>query len=103
MVTKGYRLVYNSSIVGFRFKTVDGNYLDTDVDSFGQNLPFSIWSLTKLPLIEHGDILVTQNELDGEHVVDDISVDKAQIQQLRDFLRVNKLNAVGEVVLKQAI
>lgn len=76
-------LVYKNKVVGYRCKLIDGKFVDVDADVVVKakiNVPLN---LVAQNLLEHGDKLITQYEIDNNLNVQDGSTNGAVIKWLK--------------------
>lgn len=87
MILEVWALEYGGKIVGLRCKTFDEEYYDLDIDTvLGLGVSRDLLqSLPTLPLMEYGDLLVTQEELENDILVEDGSQNVWILGSLEDF------------------
>lgn len=88
-INEAYPLVLNKELLGFRFKTNEGMVFDIEIAKIGviidrNKLVFS--ENQQLTLKSHGDVFLTEYEIENNIVVDDYSKSKYAVRKAIDFL-----------------
>jgi hypothetical protein len=79
-------LKLDGSLLGVRVQTTYNNYYDIDIDVYKKQMKLDPSSLVSLPLMEYGDMFMTEEEFNSGLLVEDGSADLKLHSAIKEFV-----------------
>jgi hypothetical protein len=86
LIKSVWGLSLENKVLGVRLQLQNGRYLDIDIDVYKKQLGLSTQFLTNIPLIEYGNMFMTEEEFNTGQMIEDGSEDKTILKNLKHFM-----------------
>jgi hypothetical protein len=91
VIKEVWGLKLNHELLGVRVMTLKNEYFDIDIDVYKKQLKLDPSNLKSLPLIEYGDLFMTEDEFNTGQLISDASENTGILHAVNTFVRSNNV------------